>query len=529
MAVILYRCFMERSTGACLSTGKKLLFAMMLVAVVFALLEGAAQLLLRSGGDRHEPTPDAGWQTAFFRSSFDWHEPDPDLLWRFRPNLNNSLIKTNSRGLIADEIPPGKHPDALRVLVLGDSSPVGLGLRDRSAAFPEVLKRQLGTFLAPGQTAEVINAAVSGYSSEQIALFLDTEGILLEPDFVVLYCGNNDASISGSRSDRELLQAQKLPGLRHALNRSAFYRMLRDVLASTTTESSWRSGTALVPRVTPARYAENLERIAKECTSHGARLFVVVPPVPRLWPASLQFRPLRHVIDDAGELIFPQPLRAILDRELFYCLSEAHLNLRYEKIDPFTRLVYRSAVSDTLSPDLAADRWRSIAAADPRPVNCNNLGVSLWRVGDFHGADSAFDAARRALAAGAPGGYARHAEGAAILYNRGINALDAVHADDASIDGSSALAVACLDSALQDDWLSLRIKRPYVEAILALTGRPGVTVVDPGAHFRAAGFERLFVDHCHPTELGHQIIGRALAEAMFPFVPEAWKRLSDPA
>ena len=51
--------------------------------------------------------------------------------------------------------------------------------------------------------------------SEQIwvARFLATRGWRLEPDLVVVYCGNNDASISGAVSDATLMGRQRTKGL----------------------------------------------------------------------------------------------------------------------------------------------------------------------------------------------------------------------------------------------------------------------------------------------------------------------------
>ena len=68
---------------------------------------------------------------------------------------------------------------------------------------------------------ELINVSVSGYTSEQVKRLLDDRLWDYGIDLTLLYCGNNDASISGSLSDRELFQAQKLPGLRRALGEEA--------------------------------------------------------------------------------------------------------------------------------------------------------------------------------------------------------------------------------------------------------------------------------------------------------------------
>ncbi|MFQ6008097.1 MAG: hypothetical protein ACE5K8_04010, partial [Candidatus Zixiibacteriota bacterium] len=103
---------------------KKLFFATITFVIMLSLLEAAARLLearLTFVSKDHSIKP--GWQTEFFASLFDWHEPDPDLLWKFKANLNNPLIKTNSHGFIGKEVKPKKDARTFRILLIGDSSP----------------------------------------------------------------------------------------------------------------------------------------------------------------------------------------------------------------------------------------------------------------------------------------------------------------------------------------------------------------------------------------------------------------------
>ncbi len=146
-----------------------------------------------------------GWQSTLFSTLFDWHEPDTDLLWRFRAGVFNSLIQTNEYRLLrkAPETPKGR--DAFRISLLGDSSPVGLGLLFRHEAFGEIAAAGCDQIIGSGRRVELVNAAVPGYSSEQIRRYFERYSRSLDPDLVVLYCGNNDASLSGPYTDRELL------------------------------------------------------------------------------------------------------------------------------------------------------------------------------------------------------------------------------------------------------------------------------------------------------------------------------------
>ena len=497
--------------------GRKTLFAIIAFVILLAALEMAARgleaFLFRQRPDRAEP---GGWQTEFFTSFFDWHEPDPVLLWRFRPNLDNPLIKTNADGLLGRELTPNKPPRTMRVLLLGDSSPVGLGLTDRRQAFGEQLRAILEQRYLGMKNIELVNAAVSGYTSEQILGWLRLDGWNWRPDLVLLYCGNNDASISGTVTDRELMATQQLPEVRQVASRSALYRTLRRLLRSSSRTQTEATG-ELTVRVTPSQYAENLERIADQCRDHSCPLVIMKPPVPVLWPAGLQFRLFRHLSSEDGELIFPPFMAEVLGRPLKYCISEERFREFYGEGDMFTREVFRSAYHDSLPTDRAIMHYIDLLEEqEDDPVLLNNLGVSYWENRNYLNADLYLRVARERYAA-------QHtdedndgitASGSPFLYNIGINLIGRDSLGSEALSDSTSTAGMYLDSALQADFFSLRIKRTYWSVIDGMRDREYVTVVDLPALFKAGGGERLFIDHCHPTPEGHRLIAQALADCI---------------
>ncbi|MBD3403712.1 hypothetical protein GF420_12510, partial [candidate division GN15 bacterium] len=301
------------------------------------------------------------------------------LALRFRANLDNPLIHTNDAHLIGKPI-TSKLPSTFRVLVLGDSSPVGLGLTSSGQTFAALLERQL-TMSHRGMTdVEVINAAVSGYSSEQVRRVLELRGDELAPDAVVVYRGNNDASVSGCYSDRELLEAEHMKFLRRTLSHLALYRVLCVLLAPDVPDAD--IDRPLVVRVSPERFRENLESIASWCRQRDVLYYLCKPPAPLLWPAGLQFRIFRHVTDGDGDVILPAAMREIIGRDLYLCLSEARFQLLYGEGDRVTRAVYASAPGDTLPLERSIVQWHAELAQSPTdPVVWNNLGVQLWRRG----------------------------------------------------------------------------------------------------------------------------------------------------
>jgi len=492
---------------------RKLTFSVVVFVVFLLLLESAARLLEANlSFVAVRPGDKPGWQAEFFASLFDWHEPDPNLLWRFKAHLDNPLIKTNSAHLIGDEVTTEKDPHTFRILLLGDSAPVGIGLKSRKSAFGEVLRRFLQIECEGNRQVEVVNAAVSGYSSEQIARFIELRGWSYEPDLVILYCGNNDASISGPYSDRELLKRQRLKAVRNFLSRFALYRVLRGVLAKRISEIGG-PGESLKVRVPRDRFGENLQRIADGCTNHNCSLVILKPPVPMLWPAGLQFKVFTHVTGRDGYLILPDAIVDILGREIKYCLSEEMFVQLYGRGDKFTRAVYLSAFSDSLSSLQAIEYYTQLLETDrDNPALLNNLGVSLWENQQYREADYYLRRARKIFVdrqtdrtnpslAGA---------GSPFLFNIGINYLYANGASLSFLEDTNSTALVYLDSALQADYFSLRIKRDYWEKIDELEAQPNVTVIDLPTIFGKNGNEKLFIDHCHPTAEGHLLIAREL-------------------
>ena len=495
---------------------KNLLFAAIVILSCLAILEGAARLF-ETGLRQSRPSIDrSGWQVEFFGSLFDWHEPDPELLWRFKAGLDNPLIRTNSDHLLGDEISRTRSAGTYRILLLGDSSPVGLGLTSRRQTFAESLRYLLDGQFASRKTVDVINAAVSGYSSEQARRFLEKKGWRYDPDVVIVYCGNNDASISGIHTDRELLTGQRLPGMRSLLSHSSLYRILRDQLARSRSKGHLDNA-ELTVRVSPAEFGQNLNAIYEQCRQKQRPLVIMKPAVPYLWPAGLQFKPFAHVKNADGHLILPDALLRYLDRRLTYCLKRDSVGGSSGPRDIFTREVYHSAFVDSMPAIDAIRLYRSRVTADSADlVSWNNLGVAYWRTGKYTAADECLKHARQIFCRGnvQPMPPAQIAAGSPMLYNIGINLLSADSIFDPASYDTTGLAFEYLDSALQCDYFSLRIKSPYWREIDKLIGLPGIAVIDLPTIFQNNGGDRLFIDHCHPRAEGHLLIATSIFDTL---------------
>jgi len=488
----------------------KALMAVLILIVVCGLLELAAHMVVPGADSETKTPPNVGWQAEFFSQSFGWHEPDPELLWRMRPKLENSYLRTNSEGLIGEEVSRPKPDGTYRILLLGDSSPVGLGLPSYRYAFGPQVEALVEGELGFERPVELVNASVSGYTSEQIRLWLERHGWSYEPDLVLLYCGNNDASISGMVSDRDLLADQRMTGLRRLLEKSALYRLMKAMLKPA---ESIADESKLVVRVEPERFSENLENIAAQCRDHDCPLMVIKPPVPLLWPAGLQFKLFAFQESGEATVHMPEEMTRILGRDLRYCFDSAEITERYGKADWFTKTVYASAYKDSLTPAQAVELYEAeLEGEGGNATVYNNLGVSLSSDKKYDQAEVDFHEARTRFASErlSNPSIAELTAGSVFLYNLGYNRYIGERFGDSSFGDPWIY----LDSALQADFFSLRIKRDYWNRIDSLGQEPGVYVVDAPRMFDRNDRERLFIDHCHPTVRGHSLIALQILDVM---------------
>ena len=148
-----------------------------------------AEVALRIGSYRHGRVN----LSAFTRY-------DPQLGWRIAPNTDTKVFEPDysttlqygPKGLRGKDRPYAKPAGVSRILMLGDSMVDGYSvpLENRVS---EVLETRLG----PG--TEVVNLGVSGYSTDQEMLMLESEGWKYQPDLVVLFLYYNDVWMNGER------------------------------------------------------------------------------------------------------------------------------------------------------------------------------------------------------------------------------------------------------------------------------------------------------------------------------------------
>lgn len=154
--------------------------ALLLTSTVFALgLSEAALRLMGRGPLKVSPERDRFWKHD---SLLGWaHRPGQDGTFE-TPQFRIS-VRINRQGLRDREHTYERATNAGRILVLGDSFAWGYGV-EKSDRFSQRLEALLGV--------EVINAGVSGYSTDQELLWFREEGVKYDVDLVIVVVAGND-------------------------------------------------------------------------------------------------------------------------------------------------------------------------------------------------------------------------------------------------------------------------------------------------------------------------------------------------
>lgn len=426
------------------------------------------------------------WQMHLFNNFMGMQEPDGDLFWKLRASYRDGFISTNSEGFSGTEI-DDRQPNEFRILFLGDSTPLGLGLERSELSFV----RQLETGLrkeVPGRRITVINAAVAGYTSWQCRKQLELFGDELQPDLVITYFGNNDPSINGYLSDRQLYEQTRYFGwVNRLLAHSYLYQALKTVVLKLRTTGA--SNRQLVPRVSVAENADNLAAIAAWCRRHQTELMICTVPTPSLWPPGIQFKIFSRGKDSEERLVMADEMQANLESQWALCLDTTLLP---GLSDQWTRRVYNLGYQDRGSlPELIAQHQARLQAMPDDARLWNNLGVLRWR-----NREPAADDFRRAIALDPLQPSPR--------YNLGIALLNT---------DSSAASLALAEAQELDNY-SLRIKADYNANYRQFGRNNSIAVIDLETALAGLSEREYFVDHCHPTLRGHELIARRLVDTI---------------
>ena len=114
------------------------------------------------------------------RPNYEFKHTGPDGSWTF--SINNAGFRSYR------DIEYSKPDSTLRIMTLGDSHTLGFEVR-QDYTYSAILEKYL---TANGNTVEVLNTGVSGFSTAEELVFLENEGIKYHPDYVILGVFRND-------------------------------------------------------------------------------------------------------------------------------------------------------------------------------------------------------------------------------------------------------------------------------------------------------------------------------------------------
>lgn len=169
--------------------------------------------------------------------------PDPVLGWLPAPHIQarqhfegDALITTNGMGLRDREHTRQKPPETLRIAVLGDSFTAAVQVPVEQAWW-RVMEDELGDCAAlSGRRPDVLNFAVSGYSTAQELLMFNHRVRAFHPDVVLL------AFFPGNDLNENLSELDEDPSLRPYYYRRHGALVLDEGFRETGMYNFWRSG-----------------------------------------------------------------------------------------------------------------------------------------------------------------------------------------------------------------------------------------------------------------------------------------------
>jgi len=223
------------------------------------------ELVLRLVGFQHVSGVQFGWPTPEELLRF---EPDERLFWKLPPEHES----INSLGFPGPEIEIPKPEGTWRALFLGDSCTY--------CGYPRIVEKLLNRDGPPdGPRCEAVNLGIPGYTSHQGRLVTELHAARMQADLAFVYYGWNDHWIAYGSIDSEKVVRPPGQGPRSATLRWAGER-LRLVQGIRWLAERLGGGPVPLesPRVPPAEYRRNLERIHEVLAGQGVPVVFITAP-----------------------------------------------------------------------------------------------------------------------------------------------------------------------------------------------------------------------------------------------------------
>jgi lysophospholipase L1-like esterase len=175
-----------------MGVGRKATFAA-LTAIVFLLaVEGVARVVWAVLERRAFARTVRGGEAVLRNDAINFmKQPDGVYGYVLKPGVDLGGMVINAQGFAQREtVPLSRRTGILRVAAMGESTTQGHNTD--SGNYPVYLRRILKRLGSGFEDVELINAGVSGWVSDQVALQAEHNLVRYRPDIVVLYTGWND-------------------------------------------------------------------------------------------------------------------------------------------------------------------------------------------------------------------------------------------------------------------------------------------------------------------------------------------------
>jgi len=302
------------------------------------------------------------------------NKEDSQLFWRLKPLVHYKEIDINSKGFRGKEFSTKKGSGAYRIIALGDSSTLGVGVPN-SETYCVILESFLNQPKNSSREYEVINAGVAGYSSLQGLRYLKNEITNYRPDLITIYFGLNDYLYARGQNDRDRPQlAPWIIKTDHIMSYSQFYRLLKGMV------SRLISPERKYPpdrRVDFPDFKKNLIAMIAAAREGGAKVLLLNVPLRPGIPLVVNPVPLRKEGKDGARLEWLRPayigksnyfiktefegprseLEEIVEKYPQWAMAHYLLAKRYEKIGEIekARAEYQKAREMDLDRDVVAN------------------------------------------------------------------------------------------------------------------------------------------------------------------------------
>ncbi len=293
------------------------LFLLLIVqlSIVLVLLEVGARIVDPLGISYYP-------ETARFFDTMIREEP---ISYRLKPGLDadyhHARYQVNSVGLRGSEIAPAKPVGESRILWLGDSIIFGIGV-NYEHTLPAIVER-MANENNKALSYRVVNMGVPSYNTEQELIQLETVGLNLQPDAVMLLFAVNDIEAKGWVFDKRASWMADFAQRSYAL--STLFVLSRFARQSTGTEAAlihmdnyeetnprWRAIADSLARIKQICDDRSIpftvlvqgsvedvpySMVAAEGRKDGFEVYGLMPEIDPRWPDALSKRYRNSLVD----------------------------------------------------------------------------------------------------------------------------------------------------------------------------------------------------------------------------------------